>query len=213
MKCERCGKEFPSKYYFATSTLCTECFQTVQAKSTSNKMMQCPECKSQLLEKREAGITIDECEKCSGIWFDAGELEAYRVAKGGNKDTAEKTILHFKPSSQSKILTCPRCNTESLIFGDLDKFQIARCDKCFGVFVNEQEIQKMSRHKKFRSGDDDEGEDKFWIGASVLEFIGDQHKRDHQHLCGYKFCHLIKREQSNIELYWMFPQLLLSTNR
>jgi len=173
MKCERYGKEYPSKYYFTTSNLCTECFQTVQAKSTSDNMMQCPECKSQLLEKREAGITIDECEKCSGIWFDAGELEAYRLAKGGSKNSAEKTLAHFKPSSQTKILTCPRCLAESLISGGSDKFQIARCDKCFGGFVNEQEIQKMSHHRKLKSGDDDEGEGKFWIGATVLEFIGE----------------------------------------
>lgn len=26
MKCERCGKEYPSWYYFSTATLCRECF-------------------------------------------------------------------------------------------------------------------------------------------------------------------------------------------
>lgn len=26
MKCERCGHEYPSKYYFATNTICKECF-------------------------------------------------------------------------------------------------------------------------------------------------------------------------------------------
>jgi Zn-finger nucleic acid-binding protein len=131
--------------------------------------MQCPECAGQLFEKRDAGITIDQCETCSGIWFDVGELEAYRVAKGENNDSAEKTIINFKPLSQSKILLCPRCTAESLIFGDSDKFQIARCDRCFGVFVSKQEIQMISRLKKSRN--DDEG--KFWIGATVLEFIGE----------------------------------------
>jgi uncharacterized protein YbjQ (UPF0145 family) len=27
MKCERCGREFPSRYYFATEAICTECFK------------------------------------------------------------------------------------------------------------------------------------------------------------------------------------------
>jgi uncharacterized protein YbjQ (UPF0145 family) len=26
MRCERCGREFPSAYYFATETICRECF-------------------------------------------------------------------------------------------------------------------------------------------------------------------------------------------
>lgn len=27
MKCERCGREFPSRYYFRTKTICTDCFK------------------------------------------------------------------------------------------------------------------------------------------------------------------------------------------
>ncbi len=27
MKCERCGREYPSRYYFRTKTICTECFK------------------------------------------------------------------------------------------------------------------------------------------------------------------------------------------
>ena len=27
MKCEKCGNEYPSQYYFATSTVCNECFK------------------------------------------------------------------------------------------------------------------------------------------------------------------------------------------
>ena len=65
-----------------------QCFQKVQVESKEHKTMACPECKSQLMEKRDYGITINECEKC------------------------------------------------------------------FGVFVNEKEIQKVSRHKRFRKGDE-----------------------------------------------------------
>ena len=27
MKCKKCGKEYPSKYYFKTDTVCVECFE------------------------------------------------------------------------------------------------------------------------------------------------------------------------------------------
>jgi uncharacterized protein YbjQ (UPF0145 family) len=29
MKCERCGREFPSHYYFATEGVCTECYNAL----------------------------------------------------------------------------------------------------------------------------------------------------------------------------------------
>ena len=74
MKCERCNKNYPSKYYFSTPALCKECFQSIQLESKEHKAMDCPECKNKLIEKRDYGITIDESEKCKGIWFDVGEL-------------------------------------------------------------------------------------------------------------------------------------------
>jgi uncharacterized RDD family membrane protein YckC len=31
MKCEKCGNEYPSQYYFTTPTICTECFKKMPA--------------------------------------------------------------------------------------------------------------------------------------------------------------------------------------
>jgi uncharacterized protein YbjQ (UPF0145 family) len=31
MKCERCGKDYPSEYYFKTDTVCSECFKRMSA--------------------------------------------------------------------------------------------------------------------------------------------------------------------------------------
>lgn len=31
MKCEKCGNDYPSQYYFATPTICQECFKNLQA--------------------------------------------------------------------------------------------------------------------------------------------------------------------------------------
>jgi uncharacterized protein len=37
--------------------------------------IQCPKCDGTLLEITHDGIQIDQCDKCNGVWLDAGELE------------------------------------------------------------------------------------------------------------------------------------------
>lgn len=52
MKCEHCGKDYPSKYYFTTSSICNECFHKLQSNSSGSKNIQCPECRSQLVSEQ-----------------------------------------------------------------------------------------------------------------------------------------------------------------
>ncbi len=132
----------------------------------------CPECKNHLIEKKDFGITIDECSHCKGIWYDAGELEAYRAVLGENRETAETTLARFKPLSFCQNLKCPTCLRDTLQCGGSDELQIARCTQCSGIYVSEKEVKKISKKRKFEKSDDD-GEGKFWIGATVLEFIWD----------------------------------------
>lgn len=35
----------------------------------------CPKCDGTLVEITHEGVQIDRCNKCNGIWLDAGELE------------------------------------------------------------------------------------------------------------------------------------------
>lgn len=170
MKCKKCGKEYPSKYYFATPTLCNDCFQKIEAVSTSKDKKYCPECKNPMIEKRALGITIDECSNCKGIWFDSGELEAYRLAKGEKKEAAETTLSRFEPLTDYHNLTCPICASNSLQHGGADDLQINRCSQCSGIYVSEKEVLKISQKRKFKMLDGD-SDGKAWIGASVLEFI------------------------------------------
>lgn len=36
--------------------------------------MECPRCDGKLVETAYENVKIDVCEKCSGVWLDAGEL-------------------------------------------------------------------------------------------------------------------------------------------
>ena len=37
--------------------------------------MRCPKCGQEMREEQRAGITVDRCTGCGGVFFDAGELE------------------------------------------------------------------------------------------------------------------------------------------
>jgi uncharacterized protein len=46
--------------------------------SRASFFMRCPKDGSQLTERDMNGVKVDVCTSCSGIWLDAGELEALR---------------------------------------------------------------------------------------------------------------------------------------
>lgn len=41
---------------------------------SKNAQMVCPRCGGELYETTYENITIDVCNKCTGVWLDAGEL-------------------------------------------------------------------------------------------------------------------------------------------
>ena len=50
-----------------------------------NAELQCPRCDGTLYETTYENITVDVCNKCTGVWLDAGELAQVAVKdEGGN---------------------------------------------------------------------------------------------------------------------------------
>lgn len=53
-----------------------------QANMAAN--VNCPKCDGTLMEMVHEGVVIDRCDKCNGVWLDAGELEQLtRSEEGG----------------------------------------------------------------------------------------------------------------------------------
>ena len=42
MKCERCGKDYPSQYYFKTGSICTECYNRLSQKERKDVLENSP---------------------------------------------------------------------------------------------------------------------------------------------------------------------------
>lgn len=89
-------------------------------------------------------LELDQCFGCSGVWFDAGELEKY---------LAEKITIVNSPSigakltkeQDEKIGKCPRCGID-MVKKKAPKdpsVTIDFCDKCKGVWLDNTEIDRL----------------------------------------------------------------------
>jgi hypothetical protein len=56
----------------------------LEAESSKAAEMQCPRCDGTLVETDFDEIKIDVCNKCTGVWFDAGELAQVLDKEEGN---------------------------------------------------------------------------------------------------------------------------------
>ncbi len=69
------GKALENEYFHRKEQELLEKMRTkVQAENTVSLELQCPKCDGILHETDYENIKIDICDKCSGVWFDAGEL-------------------------------------------------------------------------------------------------------------------------------------------
>jgi len=89
------------------------------------------------------GVTVDRCPFCRGIWFDAGELEAF--CSSGNRDTSDSPFsgAKFEPVKGRARRICPSCETGSLCFGTLSGYEVWRCEGCRGFFVFSETIDQF----------------------------------------------------------------------
>lgn len=69
------GKALENEYFRRREQ---ELIEKMKAKLEAEDMkaleLQCPKCDGQLFETEYEGIAIDVCNKCTGVWLDAGEL-------------------------------------------------------------------------------------------------------------------------------------------
>jgi len=108
------------------------------------KALPCPECSTSLLEERRSGIMVDRCGSCRGIWFDRGELDAYRERRGeasGRSGEWGDRLASLPPTAAS---SCPRCETSTLRPGLGGEAWRSTCETCGGVWVPGGAVEILS---------------------------------------------------------------------
>jgi hypothetical protein len=81
---EERGRALENEYFRRKETELIERMRAkLESENTVDLHLSCPKCDGNLVETDYENIKVDVCDKCSGTWFDAGEL-AQIVEKNEN---------------------------------------------------------------------------------------------------------------------------------
>lgn len=121
----------------------------------SERKITCPRCQTALeidtIRERSGMIEVDRCPKCTGIWFDKGELQ--QVEK-----ITEPVLFEIRrlpnEEEQLEIMDCPSCGEghpmekhshfrdENVIF-DI-------CTNCEGIWLDGGELEAIQQENWFK---------------------------------------------------------------
>jgi Zn-finger nucleic acid-binding protein len=111
--------------------------------------MKCPHDGTELGRVTAAGIELDKCHKCDGIWFDHGEMERLRDS---DLTDVEQMLEQqygdpaYKEGETSGFMRCPRCEDARLQgchYTFMKPVRIDRCESCFGVWLDKGELEAI----------------------------------------------------------------------
>jgi len=97
--------------------------------------MVCPFCHTSFAGERIHGVSIDRCLGCAAVWFDMGELTAYRTSHAAEIPAQSYGEASFVQASDAQLRPCPKCKSKALRAGLIGDFGVSRCDSCQGVLV------------------------------------------------------------------------------
>lgn len=130
----------------------------------------CPSCGSNLKQRHYKGISIDECEKCRGMWFGKDELKR---AKDATDDDLRWLDFDLFEQKGGKFLTtksekkCPSCSSQMQSLQYMDsKVTIDVCPSCHGVWLDHNEFKKIVQYLE-----------NVVVSKSASEYAGDMAKQ------------------------------------
>lgn len=103
--------------------------------------MQCPKCSDAMQTVAYAGIKVDRCDGCKGLWFDMLEHVHLAAIKGSEAiDIGSAEI--GKRFNEVDDIKCPDCRCSMIKMVDARQPHIwyESCPSCFGVYFDAGEF-------------------------------------------------------------------------
>lgn len=106
--------------------------------------MTCPKCKDLALRSETlAGVAVDACPRCGGVWLDAGEFDTLstlgwseiRSLAAGRPDPERDQLRGKCPRDQSPLLRVYSAQRKSLV--------LDRCGQCGGLWLDGGELRAL----------------------------------------------------------------------
>jgi len=115
-------------------------------------MRKCPVDDFTLRQESYEGVTIDVCPHCSGVWLDAGELEAVQEAQASDfRDVptggldAVRAAEGMARSASETPRTCVECNSGLIQkeYAFASQVMIDNCPKGHGMWLDKNELSRL----------------------------------------------------------------------
>lgn len=94
-----------------------------------------------MVSEVHSGVTIERCKRCSGFWFDAGELDRFLKPILPASGTPPEARV---PDRGLTARQCPRC-LRAMRTAGWDGLILDRCTQCHGLYVEWREWQELQR--------------------------------------------------------------------
>jgi Zn-finger nucleic acid-binding protein len=103
----------------------------------------CPRCDVGMLLLHFKEVEVDYCDRCRGIWLDAGELETLLRTTGSQTNDPFLRLLDQAgtPSPAARCL-CPRCDSKLNEFTASD-LVLDHCPRGHGLWFDADELQQL----------------------------------------------------------------------
>lgn len=96
-------------------------------------------------------LTLEQCKRCGGIWFDESELYQVKRGEAEKIELLDSALLRTPFSIQNEILRCPKDQSKLLRFKDPGfppDLIVESCPLCRGFWLKRGEFLKYQRHIK-----------------------------------------------------------------
>ncbi len=109
--------------------------------------MECPKCQAPMEKVTHAGVEVDRCTNCGGIWFDLLERERLAELAGSEEiDTGDRRV--GRKFDRLERIDCPVCHTLMIRMVDAVQPHVhyEACKVCNGVFLDAGEFKDLREH-------------------------------------------------------------------
>lgn len=105
-----------------------------------------------MLTFEHAGLEIDSCPECFGLWLDREELKELLQRPELTQRLAEDNSPQPSPAARSSSRLCPRCHQE-LSESTLGEIFVDVCMRCRGIWLDQGELTRaVEQYRQGRRG-------------------------------------------------------------
>ncbi len=133
--------------------------------------MKCPACNSLMIVVEHEKIELDYCLKCSGVWFDAEEIELLLEAMHLEETSLSLDNILTSPEAKSaeKKRSCPNCGRKmkKVTIGHEPEVIIDACSWGDGLWFDSGEVGQLITQLPGRTPEESDSQ------GRVITFLGE----------------------------------------